>query len=87
MKFFALYLFNIHEVVQDKSTESCLKSFLDFISNSFDVQYFIKAFWFVFMQVLFRDKYSDRSHMLWVQPKKGLITGLNGETGSGGGDA
>ena len=59
MKFFALYLFNSHEVVEDKSTKSCLKSFLDFISNSFDVQYFIKAFWFVFVQVLFRDKYSE----------------------------
>lgn len=55
MKFFALYLFNIHEVVQDKSTESCLKTVLDFISNYFDVQYLIKVFWFVILQVLFRD--------------------------------
>ena len=58
-KFFALYFFNIHEVVQDKSTKSCLKSFLDFINNCFNVQYFIKVFGFVFVQVLFRDKYSE----------------------------
>lgn len=58
-KFFALYFFNIHEVVQDKSTKSCLKSFLDFINNCFNVQYFIKVFGFVFIQVLFRDKYSE----------------------------
>lgn len=58
-KFFALYFFNIHEGVQDKSTKSCLKSFLDFINNCFNVQYFIKVFGFVFVQVLFRDKYSE----------------------------
>lgn len=59
MKLFALYFFSIHEVVQDKSTKSCLKSFLDFINNCFKVQCFIKAFEFVFVHVLFRDKYSE----------------------------
>lgn len=44
MKFLALYLFNIHEVVQDRSRKSCLKSFLDYINDYFDVQYLIKAF-------------------------------------------
>lgn len=59
MKVFALYLFNIHEVVQDKSTESCLKTVLGFIRNYFDVQDLIRAFWLVILQVLFWDKYSE----------------------------
>lgn len=66
MKFFALYLFNIHEVVKDRSTESCLKSVLDFISNYFDVQCPIKAFWFVILQVLFRDEYSEFYHLACI---------------------
>lgn len=66
MKFFALCLFNIHEVVQDKSTENCLKSVVDFISNHFDVQCLIRGFWFVILQVLFRDKYSELYHLACI---------------------
>lgn len=63
MKFFALYLFNIREV-QNRSTKNCLKSFLDFV-NYFDVQYLIKACWFLSVQVLFRDKYSELYHLAY----------------------